>query len=799
VAAHLSLRPILVRSWVIALAAMLALLPLTALGQQPPIEPPIDPPRCFDCWWPVRPGANLDRLDAAIEVRDGVSETHYVLQLSNNSGGLAEGRIVLPVPPNSSVVDLALDDGERVLEGRVLGADEALSIYEEIVRRLIDPALLRSLGDELYEVRAFPVPAGETREVSFTVVTPLVADGDTALVDVPWSRMSPRPTAAAIAANIDVPWELRGAIAPGFPLDIDRISDGHMQLSWESSAGWRADHDLRLHLQGGDGLLTTRLLTYREATSDGYFALLLAPTLELDRRVDRDLVLVVDTSGSMRGAKIEQARAAASYVLQRLGPRDRFGIVDFARTVRGFDDVLHDADDAAAGLAYIDGLEAAGGTNISGALDRALSLLDGERPGTIIFLTDGLPTAGITDPDSIMRIVEDAAPERTQVFTFGLGFDVDTVLLDELAARLVGTSHYVTPEERVDAEVARLFERISTPVLTDVEITFDGIAVEAVAPATVRGIFVDAQTLVTGRYIGAGDAEVVVRGLTAEGERELIFPVTFPERANLEPAVAQLWAQQRIADLLTEARIEGTSTALIEEIVTIATAFGIVTPYTSYLVEEPQLAAAPRGAFGAVDAQLSSAERDGAAAVGGASAVEALRSGEPSAPPPAALRTAGTQSFVEVDGRWTATGYDDADTTEVLVGSEAFAALVESDPTIAGAAALGPAVVVETAEGWVTIVWPEPDGSAPEVTPIELPGVTGVTATGTTGGGTSSGPPAAEATAETEAPPSAADTDGNGRGLAQPIFIAVAALGAAAAIAVAGLTGMRRRRMALGG
>jgi Ca-activated chloride channel family protein len=783
VAARLFLRSIF-RLLALASLIALALLPLGARAQTPPIEPP----RCLDCWWPVRPEATLDRLDASIEVRDGVSETHYVLELSNETGGLAEGRIILPVPPNSSVVDLALDDGERVLEGRVLGADEALSIYEEIVRRQIDPALLRSLGDDLYEVRAFPVPPGETREVAFTVVTPLVAEVDAAFVDLPWSRMSPRPAAASIAADIDVPWELRGAVAPGFTLDLDRIDEGHIELSWESPAGWHADHDLRLHLQGGEGLLSTRLLSYREAAGDGYFALLLAPTLELDRRVDRDLVLVVDTSGSMRGEKIAQARDAAGYVLDRLGPGDRFGVVDFSRSVRTFDDELRSAADARDGVAYVGDLEAAGGTNISGALDRALSLLDGDRPGTIIFLTDGLPTAGITDPDAIMQLVEGAAPDRTQLFAFGVGFDVDTVLLDELASRFVGTSHYVSPEERVDAEVARMFERISTPVLTDVEIAFDGIEVEAIAPATLRGVFVDAQTLVTGRYLGSGDAKVIVRGLTADGERELTFEMTFPERALSDPAVAQLWAQQRVADLLTEARIEGTSIALIEEIVEIATDFGIVTPYTSYLAEEPQLAFAPGAAFGAVEDSIVSAPRDGADAVGGASAVEALRSGEGAAPLPSAIRSTGSTSFVEVDGRWVATDFDeasDSELAEVVVGSQAFADLLAADPSVAGAATLGAEVVYETAQGWVTIVWPESDAAS--VTPIDLQSFAG-TSTGQT------------STAEPQptAPPAGPRTDippPDGTNVSLPVLIG----GALLALALVGGFALRRRRQLVGG
>ena len=334
--------------------------------------------------------------------------------------------------------------------------------------------------------------------------------------------------------------------------------------------------------------------------------------------------------------------------------------------------------------------------------------------------------------------------------------------------------------------MARLFERISTPVLTDVVITFDGVEVEAVAPDEVRGIFVDAQTLVTGRYLAAGEAEIVVRGLAADGERELVFELTFPERSLRDPAVAQLWAQQRVADLLTEARIEGPNDALIEEIVAIATDFGIVTPYTSYLVEEPQLALAQDAAAAAVGENLRFAPRDGAAAVGGAGAVEALRSGNASPPPPEAIRTAGSKSFVEADGRWIGTDFDDAETTEVTVGSEAFADLLAADPTAARAAALGPEVVYETAEGWVTIVWPEPDGAAVS----EPPDVTGAT-NGGTSNATITQPRTGEETSP-DSPPISTTVGGN---TDRTLVMALAA-GAALLLALGGFALRRRRPLA---
>ena len=176
--------------------------------------------------------------------------------------------MIVPLPPDSVVTDLTLAGGAQTLEGRLLGAGDASRIYQEIVSRLIDPALLRSLGDDLYEIRAFPVPAGETRQVRYTVTTPLAAESNEVVVEAPWSRMSPRPAAAKITAAIDVPWEVRTAIAPGHVPTIAREGPGKLDVSWESPADWTAARDFRLHLAGGDGLVAARLLAHRAPSQD---------------------------------------------------------------------------------------------------------------------------------------------------------------------------------------------------------------------------------------------------------------------------------------------------------------------------------------------------------------------------------------------------------------------------------------------------------------------------------------------------------------------------------------------------
>lgn len=688
------------------------LVPTALMGQtvEPePVEPTIiEPLPCpLDCWWPIAPVAQLDRLTVDATVSGAAVTTRYTLHLSNPQGGIAEGHIVVPLPPDSAVTDLALADGSQTLEGKLLDAEEAQRLYDEIVGRRIDPALLRSLGDNLYEVRAFPVPAGEQRQVRFTVITPLSSVADQVELQIPWSRMSPRPATALVQVAIDVPWEVRGVVAPGFAVETVRGGAGQITVSWESGAGWLAASDFHLYITGGEDLLATRLLSYRLPSQTGYFALLFAPVVETETQVARDVILVLDTSGSMEGAKLEQAKAAATGILGRLSADDRFGIVAFASQVRLFDPGLRPATDRAAGTAFVDGLTAGGGTNISGALESAFGLGTGERPATIVFLTDGLPTVGIEDPDAMQQQLEQIASPRTQLFAFGVGYDVNTLLLDSLATRFVGSSHYVTPDEAIDVEVQRLYARIAAPVLTDVTVTIAGGETSALAPAVLRGIFAGELTLLSGQYAGSGDANVTVTGNAAAGPVEFSYPITFPAVNADDPTVAQLWAQRRIADLLTEARIEGPRDSLIQEIVAIATQFGIVTPYTAYLAEEPDLVFAPTAGEDAVADNIAAAPASGAEAVGGASDVEALREGAHDLGGDT-IRVVGDHAFYLVDGAWIQDGYPPGTPAPILqAGSADFAATVGADPALAAAAALGPRVIVQTAGGWVTVVWPE--------------------------------------------------------------------------------------------
>ena len=705
-------------------AVVMAAMPPAAQGQRPPIDP------CVDCWWAGPGDARLTHAEADVTVGAGLYVTRWTLTFEHpGGGGLAEGRVIIPLPPGSVVTGLTLAGGEQTLEGELLDADDAVRIYEEIVRRLIDPALLRSLGGDLYEIRAFPVPAGETRHVRYTVTTPLAAASNEVVVEAPWSRMSPRPASASLAATIDVPWEVRTAIAPGHVPTIERSGAGTLDVSWASPVDWTAARDFRLHLGGGDGLVAARLLAHREAGQDGYFALLLAPSLEAGERVARDIVIVLDRSGSMYGEKIVQARAAAISILDDLGADDRFGVVSFADSAASFATELSAVSDVDAAKEWIEDVVDEGGTNIAEALTEAMALLPGDRPSTVVFLTDGLPTVGIEDTDGIVDVAESGAPDNVQLFAFGVGFDVDAVLLDALTSRFTGSSHYVTPDERIDTEVGKLSERLSTPVLLSTAVSFElpegseEPTVRSVAPSYLGGIFVGEQVLIAGRYQGSGDITAVLSGQSAAGDQRFEYELSLPETSD-DPGIALLWAQRRIADLLRELRIEGAREGLIESIVGIANQFGIVTPYTSYLAEEPEAAFEEEEAMGAMEDAMD-ADSSGEAAVRASESVAEIGAGEVEHSTPSAARLVGTRTYYLIGATWIEEGFDRSgpEPGEVTLDVATLAELQSSDPQLVAASALGTRVVALGSAGWVTLVWPAPadeDTSAdPETTTPE--------------------------------------------------------------------------------
>jgi len=419
-------------------------------------------------------------------------------------------------------------------------------------------------------------------------------------------RFSARPSQeTSFRVSIKTAQPLRSIYSPTHEVAVSRSGENGATVSWSSKVD-PTRSAVRGHFELVYGVspnpVGLSLLTSRPAGEDGYFLLLAAPSVQLasSGTIAKDVTLIFDTSGSMAGAKIEQAKGALRYVINRLNPEDRFNIVSFASTVNTFSGGMQPASERDRALAYVDGLVATGGTNINDALITALRLHASDssgRPHTVVFVTDGLPTVGPQQPEQIIQNAQRAAGTeggaRWRLFTFGVGFDVNTTLLDKLATDFGGTSAYVRPQENLEEAVSAFYAKVSAPVLTDLRLDFGGADVYDLFPARLPDLYAGSQLVLSGRYRRSGTFDVTLAG--SAGGRAQQFALSGATFAGApvegQEALPRLWAGRKIGFLLAEIRLRGANKELVDEIVTLATRYGIATPYTSIFVPEPTGAA----------------------------------------------------------------------------------------------------------------------------------------------------------------------------------------------------------------
>ncbi|MFH5804158.1 VIT domain-containing protein [Alienimonas sp. DA493] len=558
----------------------------------------------------------------------GQSASVRLSQTFKNTGSRPlEARLLFPVPPNAAVRELTLLVDGKELTGTLQKAGEARETYEAIVRRNRDPALLEYAGYGLYRTSVFPIPAGASRTVQLRYTQLLgVRDG---LIDLtlPIGSAGSNGKGAKkveVSANVTTESPLKVVYSPTHAVEVDRPTDktATAKLSLENVSG---REDVRLLFGTAEGLVGLNVLTFRDPDAaegdekktddDGFFLLLAAPKVpEPDAAPpDRTIVLVIDTSGSMAGEKMEQARNAASFIVGRLREGDTFNVIAYSSTVNSFRPELEkgDADGRKAGQAFVANLRSGGGTDINAALTKALEMIprpseEGvlDRPTYLLFLTDGKPTSGVTDEQQIAenvaganKVTDDAVKAR--LFTFGVGYDVNARLLDRLSGGGRGVSAYVAPEEDVEASVSDLYAKIAAPVLTGLTLDFEkkgggaDSLLNRVLPADLPDLFSGQQLSIVGRYgAKAKDLEgtFTLTGTSTAGDGEQLsfsLPVTLPQdtddSADFLPA---LWATRRIGELLNRIDLDGENPELVEELVTLSQRYGILTPYTAFLAEE---------------------------------------------------------------------------------------------------------------------------------------------------------------------------------------------------------------------
>ena len=707
-----------IKSLIITAVLLLSIAPpALADGIIIPDPPPWpDPPPLEESWLTIR----YHRVTVTIE--DQVATTRVEQEFLNECDWEVEGTYVFPLPEGAAVSEFIMWVDGVPVEGEILEADEARQIYEEIVRQRRDPALLEYVGRDAVQARIFPIPPGGSRQVELEYSQVLPVENGLVRYVYPLNteKFSARPL-EDVSVHVEIRSQnaMHALYSPTHQdrVYIERDGDYRATVGYEES-DLLPDQDFELIYTVSQDDVGLNLLSYRESASDdgrrpelaeGFFLLLVAPTVEVDEGhvIPRDVILVLDTSGSMEGAKIEQAQEALVYVLEHLNAEDRFNVIAFSTGLQQYARELRPAAEAGEAADWVRRLEAVGGTDINRALLEAMAQV-GERPTVLIFLTDGLPTEGVTEIEQILSNIESAAPDNARLFPFGVGDDVNTILLDTLAEQQRGAAGYVRPDERIDEEISSFYAKISTPVLADIELDFGDVLVEDTYPYPLPDLFAGTQLILTGRYREGGATRITLSGNVNGERREFVYEGNFRAEGG-DDFIPRLWATRKIGYLLTQIRLHGERQEWVDAIVELSVRYGIITPYTSFLIEEEHilteegreeaageylsLPAPPAvGAQAADKAELESELRGAESGGGWAMPEEAAQ----------VVKHVGSKTFLLQDGVWIDTAFDPSQmsTAQVGFGSEAYFDLLSARPEWGAYFALGERVIF-VAEGTV--------------------------------------------------------------------------------------------------
>ncbi len=627
------------------------------IPEPPIIRPPFEP-------------VSVKNYTVKIEITNQIAHVRVEQVFFNPNDWQLEGSYLFPLPTGAVISDLTLCSEGQCTEGELLDADEARRIYHEIVRKTLDPALLEYVGDKAFQVRVFPIPPKGESVIELSYQQLLQRGGN--LVELVYPLSGEKPLEHFVI-NITIKDDeaIANIYSPSHKIVQQKPSDHEAKVSFEG-ANVDPKQDFVLYYSLAREGWGVDVLTYKEKDEDGYFILLLSPAqLEGREVLPKDIVFVFDVSGSMGGEKIVQAKQSLKHAISKLNEKDRFGLVVFSDLIRDFQSGLTavsqlDKDEL---NKFIDGLEAGGSTDINKALLHGLEYFEeNERLKLLVFLTDGEPTVGETDPTKIAKNVSEANKLGARLFVFGVGYDVNATLLDRISAENGGFSTYVEPGESIEHEIAQFYDRVGAPLLTDLGLDFRGLKVYDLYPQKPPDLFKGSQIQIVGRYSAPG-AEKVILGGHDPGDFVFGFDMTLPQENTNYSFIPRLWASRKIGYLLEQIRLHGENKELVDTIKKLAEKFGIVTPYTSYLAQPDDERAR------VFESREHLMAYTGRAAVQMSEALKDYASGI--VVPSSIVKHAGGKAFIFKDGVWLAPEYAGGKTIKVRFGSEAYFGLAD--------------------------------------------------------------------------------------------------------------------------
>lgn len=571
------------------------------------------PPRPIDPYIPIR----VRSSEVDTKIAGQIATTTISQVLYNPSTRRVQGHFLFPLPKDARIDSFSMEIDGELTEGELLDAKKARKIYEDIVRRTLDPALFEYSEQSLFKVRIFPFEACSTKEIRIRYTQLLPKDGNLVSYTLPFKSRELCPglekgrkekfvfEVSLLAGNGQ---RYRTVYSPSHDIEVE-FSRKKSKAKITLSDGEIPTSDFQLVFstspkKGNEEPITAEFFTHYDPDSknEGHFLLLVSPQVWEEDEGDvlpKDVVFVLDSSASMRDGKLAKAKEGLDFCLDSLNPDDRFQIVRFSTDSEPLFDglVVASKENLSKAEKFVESIKPIGGTAVEEALSVAIESLtetktDG-RPRQLIFITDGKPTLGATDEKVLVKGVKrqlEAADIEARVFSFGIGEKINTHLLDLLARETKAHAAYALPGEDIEHKISRFYSRFAEPVYSDLTVKIDGPEwLRSLTPKVVPDVFRGDQLVILGRFkTGEEDGKLTLTGTFRGREETFTFPVSFAEGGKQNDFIPRLWAVRRVGWLLEQIRLNGESDELKDEVTGLARQYAIVTPYTSWLILEDE-------------------------------------------------------------------------------------------------------------------------------------------------------------------------------------------------------------------
>ncbi|HOV14941.1 MAG TPA: VIT domain-containing protein [Spirochaetota bacterium] len=533
-----------------------------------------------------------------VKINELIAETNIDQTFYNPSKRSLEGTYLFPVPKGAVIKKFSMFINGVEAKAELLDATKARKIYEDIVRQQLDPAILEYDGFDVFKVRIFPIEANSEKRVKISYTEILNKDMGTVEYVYPLNteKFSSAPLKnLTINVRLESNDEIKSVYSTTHKAEIIRKNKNLVLTSYEET-NTKPDIDFKLYFNTENSKMGFSLLTYKEKNEEGYFYLNITPSIDFNSGdiEEKDVTFVFDSSGSMSGKNLIQAKKALKFCVDNLNEKDRFEIIRFSTEAEPLFGKLTEVNKSNVDKAekFIEKIEAIGGTNIDEALKMALSNKkdNSQRLHLVIFITDGKPTIGETDENMLLKSIEKVNSEKTRIFTFGIGYEINTHLLDKLTDMTKAYRSYILPDEDIEVKISNFFIKVKSPILTDLKLSFNGnIKTSKIYPKELPDLFRGSSLNLLGIYEGSGDVEIILDGKAGKKNHQFKSKFNFSNEKTKDDFVPLLWATRRVGHLLDIIRLNKEEKEIIDEIVYLARKYGIVTPYTSFLILEDEM------------------------------------------------------------------------------------------------------------------------------------------------------------------------------------------------------------------